>query len=318
MNGIAEKTDHEVVALTSEPELLSSDIHRSVRVSISNPFSTLWKVKKHFSDCDVVHVPINIYQVGFVRLGFRGPIVGGIGPGLQHGPWHIWLAKHTLAVKIRTHERQDAWVKAGIRNEMCIATINTEIFKEYSNPKTKAVYERLNVNRDNDILLYIGTLNEEKGAKIIDELATKYGSNSTTILVGGDGPLRERVEANDNIRYEGFIRNKDLSDYYNIADITLGPRISDVTSNVGLESIACGTPYISTADGPFEIFSEEPPYIRAERSVEAIWKTIQRYMNNESLYQKQVKQGFNTLEYYPVTLESAIDIHSQVYESLRN
>jgi len=67
INAVAERSPHDVTVLTNEPEKVRgpAEVHT---VSIGDPADLLWTAQQAFSDADVVHVPINTYQVLFVRL----------------------------------------------------------------------------------------------------------------------------------------------------------------------------------------------------------------------------------------------------------
>ncbi|MDZ7687779.1 MAG: glycosyltransferase family 4 protein [Halobacteriales archaeon] len=316
INGVSESTEHEVVVLTSETERVSEEADKVVPVSIKNPVRVLWKVLRHFNDCDVVHVPINIYQVVFVRMGYYGPLVAGVGPGIQQDWHHIQLARLArIGVKIRTHKYQTSWTDIGIGSAQCMGTIDTDLFYPYPEEKRRKARNEIGVSEEEDMLLYVGEIIEEQGAGLVDEMAREHATDDTVVIVVGKGDeeLEDRLEKNENLRYEGFVANKKLPKYYNTADITLGPRIGDVTSNVGLESIACGTPFITTAVGLIKkLFYDEGTYVWAERTPEGVWETAQELLNDEERYDEQVKKGLETLEKKPLTLEGAVDTHIDV------
>lgn len=319
INAIAEDTDHKTVVLTSEPEKVVKAADETVRISVKNPADVLLKIRRFFRDCDVVHVPINVYQVCFVRLGYYGPLVAGIGPGLQLQWHHVRLGKLArIDAKISTHEHQRGLAKSDVENFICMAAIDTEIFHSYPDREKKRMRNLMDIPEKDDVLLYVGSVTEEQGAALVDEMSREHATEDTTTVVVGDGDLRERVESNENIRYEGFVANEKLPDYYNIADITLGPRKMDSTSNVGLESIACGTPFISTAEGAIKklfVFKENI-YVWAERTPEDVWETAQRLLQDEERYQEQVEKGLTAIKEKPVTLNNAIKTHLDAYESV--
>jgi len=314
INGIAENTDHEVIVLTSEPELVTEEAN-TIKVSIHNPINLYRSTRRAFSDKDIVQVPINIWQVAFVRLFYSGPLVAGVGPGIQV-EWYYRYFGRLLGIDRKIVVREDGgWERFGYETTECTATINREIFYPYETEKSQGVRGNLNIHHDENVILYVGELTESYGVKLATEAAAL--DNESTWIVIGDGPLRSEIESNPNVRYEGYVNNQELPNYYNAADVTVGPRSSDGTSNVGLESIACGTPFITTATGYIQEFAVEPGvYIYSERTAEALRDVITELLNDEERYSDQVQRGLEFINKNPLTLESAIDIHLEVYNDL--
>lgn len=314
INGVAEDSDHQVAVLTSEPELVTEDAQR-FKVSLNKPVDLFRKTKKLFSNADVVHVPINIWQVAFVRLFYSGPLVAGVGPGIQVESYYQYLGKF-LGINrlIVVHEGRE-WKKFGYDINICTATIDQELFHPYTENRFNEIRGELDIPQDSTVVLYVGELTESYGADLASKTASL--SDKFIYIVIGDGPLRPDIEENPNVRYEGYVDNRKLPHYYNAADVTIGPRLSDVTSNVGLESIACGTPFITTATGYIQEFAVEPgAYIYSERTAEALHDTIVELLSDEERYSDQVQQGLEFIDNNPLTLDSAIETHLEVYDEL--
>ncbi|WP_232702137.1 glycosyltransferase family 4 protein [Halobacterium wangiae] len=320
INGVATKTDHDVVVLTKEPGAVS-DRAEVVEISLQNILGTAMATKRALSDVDVAHVPINIYQVLFVRLFYRGPLVAGVGPGIQPGRRHRLLG-YLLGIdkKMVVSKERSRWTKSGFDTTSVTATINRENFHPYDEDGTKRARTKLNIPAGVDVVLYVGELNEEYGAGIVDEMARiERGDDSLQFIVVGEGEMRNRFRDRTNVRYEGFVDNDQLPVYYNAADVTIGPRRTDKTSNVGLESIACGTPFVTTADGLLEeIFEKHGSYVWAERTPEAVLSTVRALLDDSTEYEEQVKRGLDTFEEAPLSLDTAIDTHLEVYEEVSN
>lgn len=314
INGVAKNSNHQVIVLTNEPEIVSNEAN-SVKISLHEPINLIRNTKRAFSDTDIVQVPINIWQVAFIRLFYSGPLIAGVGPGIQV-EWYYRCFGKLLGINRKIVVKKDGgWEQYGYETRECTATINRKIFYQYEKKKTHAVRDELNIHQSANVVLYVGELTESYGAKLVSEAAAL--DNECTWIVIGDGPLRSDIEANSNVRYEGYVDNRELPNYYNAADVTIGPRSSDVTSNVGLESIACGTPFITTATGYIQEFAVEPgAYIYSERTAEALHETIVELLSDEERYSKQVQRGLEFIDNNPLTLDSAIETHLEVYDEL--
>ena len=316
INAIATRTDHQVVVLTGEIGKVdeAADI---VPIAIDKPIDALRKVRRHFVDADVVHVPINVYQAVFVRAGYDGPIVIGVGPGTQPTHWHGLLGRAIgVDVKIRTHRYMTRWERYGYETPLCAATIDRDEFYPYDDERIRAVRESMGIAPGTDVLLYVGRLTEYKGAALVSELARQLrNDDDTLVIVIGDGPLENEFEGREDLRYEGFVDNERLPDYFNAADVTLIPRETDVTCNVGLESIACGTPAVTTAEGVIRLlFEDRGTYVWAERDASSVRDAAFELLEDEDQYRAQVERGFETLSDMNMSLEDAIRTHSDVYE----
>jgi glycosyltransferase involved in cell wall biosynthesis len=97
---------------------------------------------------------------------------------------------------------------------------------------------------DLDILcIYTGRFSEDKNplllAKAIDSLATE-GYSFHGIFIG-DGSQRELIEANTNVKVIPFMKQRDLADYYRIADIAIWPTQESISM---LDAASCELPLV--------------------------------------------------------------------------
>jgi glycosyltransferase involved in cell wall biosynthesis len=319
INTVAEQSDHEVVVLTNQPTEVRgpAEVHT---VSLASPIALFRTARKAFADADVVHVPINTYQVLFVRTVFWGPLVGGVGPGLQPSLLHRILGRALgIDKKIKVHEGDQRWDALGYDTVVCTATIDRDYFYPYDEGRIAELRAEQGISDEGTVILHAGKLTEEQGAGIVDKMARLTEDEpEIQYIVVGDGPLAGRFENRENVSYEGFVDNKKIPDYLNVADVVVAPRRHDNTSNIGLEAIACGTPMISTAGGDIvDLFKNRGTYVWAdERTPEAVLDAVKELVSDPEYYQAQVKRGFETLDEMALTIDSALEIHLDVYEEL--
>jgi len=113
-------------------------------------------------------------------------------------------------------------------------------------------------------ILTVGRIDDDKGhADLLDaveELVHHRGMTDLDWQIIGTGPseaaLRERVRAmqlSEHVQFNGVVSNP--FPYYRAADVFVLPSRTEGLPNVLIESLACGTPVISTdcASGPREI-----------------------------------------------------------------
>lgn len=133
-------------------------------------------------------------------------------------------------------------------------TSDIDFFIEKSNRyrrKKNEIKKELGI-KSKYIVLYVGRLTEEKGLFILLEAfkEVKSSYDNVTLLIVGDGKLRSALEKLtikkeiDNVRFEGFIRNKELPCYYAISDIFVLPSRNEPWGVVVTEAMASGLPII--------------------------------------------------------------------------
>lgn len=105
------------------------------------------------------------------------------------------------------------------------------------------------------IILSVGNLVELKGHDIAISAMTALTADTTLVIVG-QGPLEsklkilaDRLKVNDHVVFAGPILNTDLRWWYSAADVLVLCSAREGWANVLLESMACGTPVVSTSVG---------------------------------------------------------------------
>ena len=143
--------------------------------------------------------------------------------------------------------------------------------------------------RDNNIG-YIGRLSEEKG--ILNFVSALPGilqeNNTLKIFIIGDGPLNDQIHAKlvqsdilKNVIFTGWIRHDELPLYLNELRLLVLPSNTEGLSNIMLESMACGTPVLSTPVGaiPDFITDGKTGFLMENNSPECIEKNVIRALN---------------------------------------
>lgn len=108
---------------------------------------------------------------------------------------------------------------------------------------------KLGLQQNEFIVMFIGRFSEEKGLGIILESISIIKNNNIKFLLVGDGPMMDKVKysanQNSNIIIAGSVDNEKLTLYYNSADILLfGSVDQDYYGRVTMEALSCGLPVI--------------------------------------------------------------------------
>ncbi len=111
----------------------------------------------------------------------------------------------------------------------------------------------LSLEPDDFIVLFLGRLIAIKGVLVLLEAAEKTGKEITFVFAGAGplaGEIAKAAAANPKVRFYGRLSESNLSKAYNAADIFASPVLYDEGfAGVYLESLACGTPLITSRKG---------------------------------------------------------------------
>ncbi len=135
--------------------------------------------------------------------------------------------------------------------------VDTQIFAPRA--KRKDLLEKYNLTENEIIFLFVGGLDKAhfyKGLEILLESLARLRQSFSQIklLVIGEGGLKsyyvnlaENLRLGSGVIFLGHISYKDLSSYYNLADIFIFPSLQQETFGlVVLEAMACGKPIIAS------------------------------------------------------------------------
>jgi teichuronic acid biosynthesis glycosyltransferase TuaC len=152
------------------------------------------------------------------------------------------------------------------------------------------------------VLLSVGNLIELKGHHIA--IASLPALPDVTLIVAGTGPeesnlraLARRLEVSDRVSFTGLLDQAKLAEYYNAADCLVLCSSREGMANVLLESLACGTPVVTTPiRGTNEVVADSRAgLLMAERSPEALAEAVARiwesYPAREAV--REYAQGFD-------------------------
>lgn len=99
--------------------------------------------------------------------------------------------------------------------------------------------------------------NHIKGGYYINELAKRVKGKNVKVIVAG--PHKEDISVSNNLILLGRIQDqRQLAEYYSMADLTILTSKKETFSMVTAESLSCGTPIVGfVAGGPEQIAMEE-------------------------------------------------------------
>ena len=170
----------------------------------------------------------------------------------------------------------------------------------------KDIKSKFRQYRNQKIIMYVGRLNEQKGADYLIKslsLVNKKIPNSRLLIIG-EGAYKKNLQKIAgslnlaNVEFLGPIPHHNLPDYYNLADVFVLPA---VTSRIGTEgqglvlteAMACGACVIGTETGgiKFLIKNNENGLLVKERDENDLAENIIKVLSGNKLRQKLSKSG---------------------------
>ena len=194
------------------------------------------------------------------------------------------------------------------------------------NQKLVEIKKRYNIIKP--FIFYTGVWRNHKNLvgliKAFSILKNKYKLDYQLVLGGKEDPYYPEVrETWEKLRLEneiirtGFIDQKDLPLFYNIAEAFIIPSFYEGFGLIGLESMACGTPVVSsnTTSLP-EILGDATIYFDPNNPKEMAEK-IKLVLTDKKLYNELTEKGFKQIEKYNWKKmgEETMDLYGKVLEN---
>ena len=175
------------------------------------------------------------------------------------------------------------------------------------NQKLVEIKKRYNIIKP--FIFYTGVWRNHKNLvgliKAFSILKNKYKLDYQLVLGGKEDPyypevreIWEKLELENEIIRTGFIDQKDLPLFYNATETFIIPSFYEGFGLIGLESMACGTPVVSsnTTSLP-EILGDAAIYFNPN-SPKEMAKKIKLVLTDEKLYNELKEKGFKQVEKY--------------------
>jgi len=154
----------------------------------------------------------------------------------------------------------DAAIELGAPPERTAAALNGVDVQRFRVEDRREARARVDLPLDAQVILSVGHLTRRKGFHVLLDAAAKLndqGRDLRVVIAGGPGEegnvereLRDQSAAlgiDDRVIFTGAVRNEELIDWYNAADVFCLASEKEGWPNVVLEALACGTPVVATA-----------------------------------------------------------------------
>jgi glycosyltransferase involved in cell wall biosynthesis len=264
---------------------------------------------------------VALLAAGLLRRPFYFPTFENIPPEVKYSrrrgiPVGIVLAP-LLRLFTALYSRKCSAVFAGnagaVRNLQALHTPASRIRRELyatwgvdmqlfspDGPRSPAI-------RDERTLLFVGRLVEQKGIRQLLQaflLVLKHQPDVTLVFIGSGplaGEITESASAHnmqDHVRLLGPVPNCDLPPYFRAAKVTVAPSVTmpwsaEQVGMVAIQSIASGTPVVTTGSGSIPEFIENgiSGLVVPERDPQALADAVLSLLENDGFRQALAASG---------------------------
>ena len=147
-----------------------------------------------------------------------------------------------------------------------------------------------NLELDKKYILSLGRLSHEKGLEYLFKAFSTLNNNDIILVVVGDGPLKGKLKKMahdlniaDSIRFVGSVSHEDTYKWYNAADVYCLASLGEGCPNTIIESLACGTPVVSTQVGgiPDLVPTEDYGFLVHAGDEVSLSKALEKALNRD-------------------------------------
>lgn len=266
------------------------------------------------------------FHHGYTNTDFRSPIYNNL------NRWSLQAPEQIVTVSQATKEQL---LRHGIPGERITVVHNAVPAQPHSQVRNDAATLRqkkidLGVSPDEKLILCAGRLSKEKGqidmVGAILHLRKLRPGLAVRLMIIGDGPEHERISQaiqsaglENSIVFTGHL--KDLTPYYEAADVVAIPSLSEGSPNVLLEAMAFGVPVVATEVGgiPEIVTHGESALLVPAQDPGAMAAAIERLISDPgtaSTLARQARQKVET-EYSPETRAKDLISIYEVYGQRR-
>ncbi|WP_371187646.1 glycosyltransferase family 4 protein [Thalassotalea maritima] len=192
--------------------------------------------------------------------------------------WSAKCADHCITV---SQALRDVLIGLGIDRSK-ITVIRNGVDLNLFTPSTDRENNRKLLTSKKFIIVSVGNLVPLKGHDLIIRAVAKI--DDAQLFLIGEGPRKENLQAlaiaegvADRITFLGRLKQSQVAEYFQIADVSILASSREGWANVLLESLACGTPVIATkVGGNPEIIADHTVGILIERDYNSIVEAIRQ------------------------------------------
>jgi glycosyltransferase involved in cell wall biosynthesis len=194
------------------------------------------------------------FHHGYTNTDFRSPIYNNLNRWSLQAPDRIVTVSRATKEQLLRHGVPEKLITV-VHNAVPAPT-HRQVQGDAASRRQKKV--ELGIAPDEHLILCAGRLSKEKGqidmVSAMVRLRKRRPDLAVRLMIIGDGPEHERISQatqaaglENSIVFTGHLKN--LTPYYEAADVVAIPSLSEGSPNVLLEAMAFGVPVVATAVG---------------------------------------------------------------------
>lgn len=196
------------------------------------------------------------------------------------------------------------------RVKLLFNCIDTALFKPIPNNLLSLRKEDFGISDNSKVIIFAGRITWEKGVDKILE-ALDYINDYVELLIVGAFMLDESKDPyfiqikqlsekhKERIHYTGYIAHDKLPDLYNLADIAVLPSMWEEPAGLTmLESMACGTPVITTHSGGIPEYVGDAAIVlqRDDCLPHEIARNVDLLLSDNDMYDSYSQRGIERIK----------------------
>lgn len=170
-----------------------------------------------------------------------------------------WVARHTDCLIAPTGKVRMLLQNYQVERPVFVVPSGIDLDRFRSEPdplRTAVLKASLNIPQEHTVLVFVGRLAEEKNLSELLRFRANLGPGGVTLLLVGDGPDRQRLEAEaaalgletPDVVFAGMVAAEQIADWYQLGDLFVNASTSETQGLTYAEALAAGVPVLCRAD----------------------------------------------------------------------
>ena len=206
-----------------------------------------------------------------------------------------WLHNNTLATFCPSVSARELIEEQGFKN-VDIWSRGVDNHRFHPGKRDSQMRNSIGVGPDDILISYAGRLANEKNLEMLFDAWRELADyDNSHLLLIGDGPLRQKLEAKNAPRviFAGYRYGEELAGMYASSDLFVFPSLSETFGNVVLEAMASGLPVIAyDVQGPKDIVRDRSTgALVSEITANALAAGMREVLKNSDLRRTMGRQA---------------------------
>lgn len=188
----------------------------------------------------------------------------------------------------------------------------------YYKEKDSELKNKLGLKDEDIVAIYVSRLSSVKNHKFLLDLMSKINMKNFKLLIVGEGEekeslmsLREKLQLEDRVIFQGFVKNEELVDYYSLANMVLFSSSSEGFGISMVEAIACKKALVLFENIYFEELEDS---VLIAKNEEEFIEHTKKLINSEEFRQTLGLKGEKIRE--KLSIENCAKNYEKLYRSL--